>query len=467
MVAHLARHKDAAARLQQETQLLRQCAHPHLVRLVGSADDGTWMATEWVDGPTLDSWAARSVAIADVVGVALDLVGTIRHLHQHHVIHGDLKPSNIIIDPWGHPKVLDLEGSAQQAGRGRVRGTPGFIAPETMVLRTLTPASDLYGLGACLFVALAGRPPYASQDPASLVHEPGTSAPVPPSAYRLDIPARLDRLVVKLLSRRPERRPTLDDVVKLLTAPDLGPCDRPQLGMVAPRRVLRAEVAKAADGAPRVAVIYGPPGSGRRTLAKDAAQQASAEGMRLIPRASPEAFRAAAARGLRPVTVWGTDPVSVHAAKELLQSEHAALVILVGTRPIPAVADLGGVHVMPEPLTRSEARQIGAWLGASAVATEEAHARASGLPQALWLGLQAHGCRPDVDARLFRLPSAARGVVALLRKHEGVLPLDSLASLAGLPIADLLEYCRILTAAGLVAHDGDGRFVRLTPEATS
>ena len=209
---------------------------------------GRWLVTELIQGETLDRWARRRAgtpadfgdahsdvlsrltrapegsdddpfdrrdlelrSVDEVVGVALELVDALRHLHSMGIVHGDITPRNVIVDAWEHVKLLDVGGTSDDAGH-----TPGFAAPEVLRRQGATRATDAWGLGAVLYGALAGRPPFASRDPVALAHEATTSSPVPPSAWRTDVPARLDRTIVDLLSRDPHRRPSLEEVAKVL-----------------------------------------------------------------------------------------------------------------------------------------------------------------------------------------------------------------------------------------------------------
>jgi hypothetical protein len=446
---------DAEA-IQREAKLLRACAHPHLVRLV-QAHDG-WFATERVTGEAWAHWAAgRSVDAS--VGVALEVIAALQAVHRAGVVHGDLKPSHVLIDDWGHARVLDLGVAAPIGERWTQSWTAGFTAPELLSGGKATPAADVYGLAASLYAALSGRPPFDTADPAALAHLGAHSAPIPASAWRADLPDRLDRLLLAMLQRDPALRPELPQVIRELQQAHHSQPARPALGMAGVRMALHREVCRAASGRPVVLHLYGPPGSGRRTLATQAMRLARREGMRIFDKPDPEGFLAALAAGERPATVLrarkeGTQDV----AQRVLRGRGAALLITWETRPAPELAEAGAIELSPEPLDLHAARALAAALGAPPVAADDLWRQTGGHPLLLWHALGR--CAPGRRLPAPDLSKEAQSVLQAARATKGNHGVNALARTLHMHPLALLEEALVLEAAGLVAFSPDGQTLR-------
>jgi histidine kinase len=149
--------------------------------------------------------------------VALQLADTLAQIHDARVLHKDLSPNNILLDrKSGSVAICDF-GLAAQLGdaerrdaalEGRLEGTLVYIAPEQTgrMNRGCDFRSDLYTLGATLYHACTGRPPFESADPLELIHAHIARNPLPPSSVRAGLPDVVSRLVLKLLRKEPEER---------------------------------------------------------------------------------------------------------------------------------------------------------------------------------------------------------------------------------------------------------------------
>ena len=178
---------------------------------VVDADPGAprpWLATEYVPGPTLYDAVAAHGGLPEpalrrlVAGLAEALLA----IHGAGLVHRDLKPSNVLLATDG-PRVIDfgiaraLEGAGLTA-TGLVIGTPGFLSPEQIEGREVTPASDVFALGSVLVYAASGEGPYGTGDVAALVYR---AVHTPP---RLDgVPPGLRTLAARCLDTRPDAPP--------------------------------------------------------------------------------------------------------------------------------------------------------------------------------------------------------------------------------------------------------------------
>ncbi|MCB9663529.1 MAG: serine/threonine protein kinase [Alphaproteobacteria bacterium] len=446
----VARTPEARALLQEEVELLGRSGHPHLVRLEAAGKG--WMVTELVDGERLDRWAAGRPA-ADILGVGLEILAVLEHLHAAGTVHGDLKPAHVLVDDWGHVKVVDVGGG---------RATPGFAAPELLAGSPVTPAADRHALGATLHAALTGRAPHALPGEPALAGA-ALGAPVPPSAGRIDVPERVERLLGKLLLPDPAQRPPLDEVRKVLVRAWASPPRRPFLGMQRARSALLRAVRRAVHGEPVVVVLYGPTGSGRRSLTAEALRQGALEGMELLRRFDAATFLEAVAAGRRPVGSTRTTAPDVQATTEaLLRSGRPGLLLLHGAAPPPWLPSDRAVVLTPEALTLDDAEQLADWLGVTRrEAVPVAWRRSQGLPRSLWIALEPYATRHTEDRRPFGLPGSAAHVVRALREGTGVATLQRLGEETRLPLPVLADQVAILEATGIVRTEERGWTVRL------
>ncbi|MFF2147221.1 PQQ-binding-like beta-propeller repeat protein [Kitasatospora sp. NPDC058190] len=203
-------------RFTQEVAAARAVNGAYTVAVVDADTEAElpWLATEFVAGPSLHEAVARH---GPLTGPALQVLGAglveaLTAVHRARIIHRDLKPSNILITRDG-PRVIDFgiskpTADALPTASGEIIGTPGFMSPEHATGEDLTPASDLFSLGAVLAFAATGRPPFGDGPAAVLIYR---SAEEPPD---LDgVPPELVGLLVRCLDRNPARRPAPAELV--------------------------------------------------------------------------------------------------------------------------------------------------------------------------------------------------------------------------------------------------------------
>ena len=225
-------------RFLQEASILAKLQHPNIVTLFdygkveGAHVEQYFIAMEFLDGETLMDRFKKvgRMSAQGALGLGRQIVRGLREAHKHGIVHRDLKPSNIILVPegdgseivklvdFGIGKVLGRSGDNQDLTQdGVFVGTPRYMAPEQFEGHAF-PASDLYALGTILFQALAGRLPFVGASMSDLMVAK-LARPVPsvrevaPDAV---LPDSLESLVMHLLARRPEDRPTMDQLMSHL-----------------------------------------------------------------------------------------------------------------------------------------------------------------------------------------------------------------------------------------------------------
>jgi len=211
---------DAVRRFEREIRAAGQLLHPNIVTAfdANQARGIHYLAMEYVPGRDLAALTAgnKTLSIAATVELMAQAAGALAYAHQQGIIHRDVKPANLLVDPSGRLKILDLglarlmqptlvEGSL--TGSGDVIGTIDYMAPEQAVdIRAADARSDIYGLGCTLCRLLTGAPPYGGATVVEriMAHR---EAPVPSlAARRRDVPPELDAIFARMVAKRPEER---------------------------------------------------------------------------------------------------------------------------------------------------------------------------------------------------------------------------------------------------------------------
>lgn len=457
----VARTQAARSVLLHEADILERCRHPNIVRLVDRAPDGRWIATERAKGMLVEQFG-QVRPIGEMVAVATALVDALEALHAQGIVHGDVKPGNVLVDLQGRPVLVDLGISVLPGDERRgFRGTLGYLAPEVLRGDTPTPRSDLYGLGATLYAALTERAPFVAPDPAALTYLPLVSLPPPPNAFRPDLPAPFVRLVLSLLARDPKRRPDGKEIREMLGQVAGARPPAPVLGMHAEREELRKAVVGAADGEPRVVVLYGPAGSGRRTLITEAVEYARREGLPYVKASDPkQALAQLRAEKGSSVLVLRSMNSSRRLAQLVLDEGLPSLVLLYADRPVPTLPARGVVQLTPSPLDVREVAQLARVWGADPENAEAWWRESLGLPIGVvgrirrWRREQGGGAfDPAV------LPAESRRVLEVIRE-KGEVAVPALAEALSLGEHQLLDQCEVLFAEGVVSATDDGSALR-------
>ncbi|WP_406099050.1 protein kinase domain-containing protein [Streptomyces sp. NBC_01013] len=223
-------------RFRQEVAAARRVSGAFTAAVVDAATeaDQPWMATTYIEGPTLAQRIAANGPLngAELRMLAIGLAEALRDIHRVGVVHRDLKPSNVVLSPEG-PRVIDF-GISRAADQqtltmtGRVIGTPPFMSPEQLQApRGVGPRSDVFSLGTLLVYAATGRGPFDADSPYmtayQVVHEePSLDA----------VPGALRTVVESCLGKEPEGRPSADELLVLLRdlPADLGGADATAAG---------------------------------------------------------------------------------------------------------------------------------------------------------------------------------------------------------------------------------------------
>ncbi|WP_165978319.1 serine/threonine-protein kinase [Actinomadura darangshiensis] len=209
-------HDTVRERFDREVLAMGMVQGPRVAGLVAASEPGAdspWLAMEYVRGATLQDYLADHPALAAEMGAALGvmLAEALDDIHAARILHRDLKPGNILLGPDG-PKVIDfglvdlVEAEEGLTATGARLGTPRFMPPEQVEsAKDLTPAADVYAMGATLLYALTGHHPYEQKNAHALYYAIASPDKEPDVS---GLPAPLAPVIEAMLAHGPASRPT-------------------------------------------------------------------------------------------------------------------------------------------------------------------------------------------------------------------------------------------------------------------
>jgi len=209
--------KEERVRFQREAEAVAQLQHPHIVQIhdIGEHRRRPYLSLEFLPGGSLSKQiSGQPQSPRKSARLVETLARAIHFAHQQGIIHRDLKPGNVLLTSDGQPKITDfglakrLEGDSFATKIGSIMGTPNYMAPEQASDQTvpLSPAVDVYGLGAILYCLLTGRPPFVSSNPINTMRQVLELPPVPPRQLIPDLDRDLETICLKCLEKSPQRR---------------------------------------------------------------------------------------------------------------------------------------------------------------------------------------------------------------------------------------------------------------------
>ena len=215
---HLVENHDTGAtmvaRFRNEAQAAGRLQHAGIVGVYDYGDEGdiAYIAMEYVEGASLARYLANEVRFEelDVVSIAVQLLDALEHAHANGVWHRDIKPANLLLTHDGRLKVADFGiariDSVQLTQVTSLVGTPGYMAPEQFLGKTIDGRVDLYAAGVLLYQLLVGKPPFAG-NLESLMYRVVNEPPLLPSALPgCEHAARFDTVLATALAKKPEQR---------------------------------------------------------------------------------------------------------------------------------------------------------------------------------------------------------------------------------------------------------------------
>ena len=216
-----------AARFKQEAQAAAALQSPYIVGVYDWGKDGDtyYIVMELLHGTDLKS-GVRSHGALDpkkVAQIGSQICGALSIAHRHEIIHRDIKPQNIMVQPDGNIKVMDF-GIARAKNShltqdNNVLGTAHYVSPEQTRGQELGPTSDIYSLGVVMYECATGRVPFDGDDAISVALKQVNELPIPPSQINANVDGDLERIILKCMEKDPANRfQTADELRQVLNS---------------------------------------------------------------------------------------------------------------------------------------------------------------------------------------------------------------------------------------------------------
>ncbi|NQT50720.1 serine/threonine protein kinase, partial [bacterium] len=204
-------------RFRREVQAAARLRHPGIVPVhdVGIFDGKHYYTMDFIEGRPLNELiASGEVSIRDALDLVAEVATALDYAHGEGVIHRDVKPSNIIVDPRGKPHVMDfglaklVDSDDRFTRTGTTVGTPSYMPPEQASGEShhVDHRADIYSLGAVLYEMLTGRPPFSGDTMVSTLMQVLNDEPVPPKRLNPRIHHDIQTIVLKAMEKKPDRR---------------------------------------------------------------------------------------------------------------------------------------------------------------------------------------------------------------------------------------------------------------------
>lgn len=208
----------------REAQIIGQLAHPSIVSLYDVGTDASghpYFVMEYVEGETLEkALEAGPLSPEKAAAWGGDLATALARAHQSKILHGDVKPANILITKEGRPKLGDFgiaRYATQSSSSGNVNGTPAFLSPEQILNQVQDARSDLFSLGIVLYQMTTGVHPFDGTSVSAVCGQIISSTPEPPSRHNPALSPAFDSIVMRCLVKNPsERFATAEDLAASL-----------------------------------------------------------------------------------------------------------------------------------------------------------------------------------------------------------------------------------------------------------
>lgn len=223
----LAQDEHLRARFLREAQAAGSLQHPNVVTIYdfGEIDGHLFIAMEFIEGIDLERLLNQGteLPLAAKLDIVIDVLNGLSYAHRRGIVHRDIKPANVRLDEDGHARIMDFGvahlGASNLTATGTMVGTPNYMAPEQISGEPVTPASDLFSVGAMLYELLTNAKPFPGDTLHSVLFKIVSDTPVEVRTLKPELPSELTDIVTKALAKTPAQRyRTASDMANALLA---------------------------------------------------------------------------------------------------------------------------------------------------------------------------------------------------------------------------------------------------------
>lgn len=295
-------HAQSDARCIQrfvvEAQAASALNHPNIVTIhdAGEAEIGHFIVMELVHGKTLRSLIGLTPNLRDFVHIGGQIAEGLSVAHAAQIIHRDIKPENLMVRDDRYVKILDFglarlnvdsliypEKTADGLTSETILGSLRYMSPEQAQGQRLTSATDVFSLGIVLYEFATGNHPFESGNNLSVINAIINQEPLPPTALNPGLPQAFDSLILRMLQKNVQLRPTAAQVKEILSEPESGEAtlvlssgrQKTFVGRTKERTQLHAKLDDALEGRGSIVCVEGEAGLGKTTLVEHFLREAS------------------------------------------------------------------------------------------------------------------------------------------------------------------------------------------------
>jgi serine/threonine-protein kinase len=210
----LARDDELRKRFLREAQAAGSLQHPNVVTIYdfGEVDGHLFIAMEFVEGEDLETLLQRhvSISLAQRIDILVDVLGGLSYAHRRGIVHRDIKPANIRIDDEGRARIMDFGiahlSSSTMTRTGFRVGTPAYMAPEQVTSGPVTPATDIFSVGAVMYELFTGTNPFDGDSLQSVFYKIVNESPPDLTAASPGLPPEFNPIAKRALAKDPRQR---------------------------------------------------------------------------------------------------------------------------------------------------------------------------------------------------------------------------------------------------------------------